>query len=685
MAIETKRPEEATDLTLPVTGMTCASCVRRVERALSKVDGVESASVNLATERAQVRFATGRVPMPILKAAVEKAGYGVRTDRSTLSVKGLTDAADAARVERALAAPEAVESVSVNLAAGNAVVKHVPGGVGSTELRRAFAGVGYELAAQSTEEAALGATYDREAAERARDIRRLRDRFVFSLAVTAVLLGMMFVRWPFDHELTWLPMLILATPVQFWAGAGFYRPAWAAARHGTTNMNTLVVVGTLTAYLYSAFLTLFPSVAHGLGLPREVYFDTSAAIIALILMGRWLEARAKGRTSEAIKRLMGLQAKTARVVRDGADVDVPIEQVRPGEKVPVDGEIVEGASTVDESMLTGESIPVDKRSGDEVIGATLNRTGSFVFRATKVGRDTALAQIIGLVEDAQGSKAPIQRLADLISSYFVPAVLVLAALTFTGWYVLGPEPKLTIALSTFIAVLIIACPCAMGLATPTAIMVGTGKGAEHGVLIRGGEPLEQAHRVNTIVLDKTGTLTRGRPVVRRIVALEGTSEDELLRLAAAAEVGSEHPLGEAIVTRAQELGLAVPAAEDFTAIPGQGIEGAVEGHSLLLGNASLMADRRIDVSALASSADALARDGQTPMYVAIEGRATGIIAVADELKPESAEAVAQLRVLGLDVWMLTGDTRATAEAIARHAGIAPGRVLAEVLPKEKAV
>ena len=680
------------ELTLPISGMTCASCVRRVERALSKVDGVAAANVNLATEKAQVRFTSAPVGLPALRAAVEKAGYGLRNDRTVLAIKGLTDEAGAARVKRNLAALEGVESAAVNLATESAVVKHVPGFVSFEEFKRAVAEAGYELGAHAQEETGITAAYDREAAERERETRKLRDRFAFSLAVTAVVMGMMFVRLPFDHERTWLPMLLLATPVQFWAGAGFYRAALAAARHGTTNMNTLVVVGTLTAFVYSAFVTLFTDFAHNAGLPLDVYFDTSVAIIALILMGRWLEARAKGRTSEAIKRLMGLAPKTARVVRNGADVDVPIEhvrvgdliRVRPGEKVPVDGLVVEGASTVDESMLTGESMPVDKRALDEVIGATLNRTGSFVFRALKVGRDTALAQIIALVEDAQGSKAPIQRLADVISSYFVPAVLAFAALTFVGWYVVGPEPKLTMALATFIAVLIIACPCAMGLATPTAIMVGTGKGAEHGVLIRGGEPLEQAHRVNTVILDKTGTITRGKPQVTRIVTLDGITESELLRLAAGAEVGSEHPLGEAIVTRAAELNIPVPAAEDFTAIAGRGIEGKIEGRTLLLGNDALMDERGVDTGALRQAAGSAAGDGETPMYVAIDGQAAGIVCVADQLKPTSADAIAQLRALGLDVWMVTGDNRATAAAIARKAGIPADRILAEVLPGQKA-
>ena len=448
-------------IVLPVRGMTCASCVRRVERALGKIDGVESASVNLATERATVRYAPELVGPDDFKQAVERAGYAL------------------------------------------------------DELHPAV----------GSQEGAASPAVDREAEERAHEIRDLRLRFLISLAIGAGMMALMYLPVPWTHQQLALPLLLLATPVQFWAGWTFYRQTWAAARHLTTNMNTLVAVGTSAAYLYSAFVALFPNAVRVLGLQPQLYFETAVIIIGLILMGRWMEARAKGQTSAAIKQLMGLQSKTARVIRDGVELDLAVEQVqvgdlvrvRPGEKVAVDGVVVEGASAIDESMLTGESLPVEKRPGDEVIGATLNRTGSFVFRADRVGRDTALAQIIRLVEEAQGSKAPIQRLADVVSSYFVPVVIGLALLTALGWYVFGPEPKITMALQTFIAVLIIACPCAMGLATPTAIMVGTGKGAEHGILIRGGEALEGAYKIDAIILDKTGTLTRGRPAVTSVV------------------------------------------------------------------------------------------------------------------------------------------------------------------------
>jgi Cu+-exporting ATPase len=634
--VEEKQNEQATGLreaVLPITGMTCASCVRRVERALGKVEGVESASVNLATERATVRYAPDLVGADSLKQAVEKAGYGLGQIAETTGQD-----------------PEGTQPT------------------------------------------------DREAEERAREIRALRFRFLISLSIGLGMMALMYLPLPWTHEQLALPLLLLATPVQFWAGWNFYRLTWQAARHLTTDMNTLVAVGTSAAYLYSTFVALFPDAVHALGLQPQIYFETAVIIIGLVLMGRWMEARAKGQTSAAIKQLMGLQPRNARVLRAGAEQDVPVDQVqvgdlirvRPGEKIPVDGVVVEGASAVDESMLTGESMPVDKRPNDEVIGATLNRSGSFVFRAAKVGRDTALAQIIRLVEEAQGSKAPIQRLADVVSSYFVPAVIGLAVLTALGWFFFGPEPKVTMALQTFIAVLIIACPCAMGLATPTAIMVGTGKGAEHGVLIRGGEALEGAHRVDSIVLDKTGTLTRGRPTVTSIVLAQNgeasglaLDQSQLLRLAASAEQGSEHPLGEAIVARARELAVDIPSAERFEAVAGHGIRARVEGKALLLGNAALMSAQGVDLNGLGAEADASAARGETPMFVAAHGRAAGLIAVADTLKPESAEAVEQLRALGLDVWMLTGDNRRTAAAIAAQVGIAPDRVLAEVLPADK--
>jgi Cu+-exporting ATPase len=626
------------EVSLAITGMTCASCVRRVEKALARVPGVQEAAVNLATEKARVVYDPVVTSLDQLEAGVEKAGYGV----------GALQAAVAPAPEAPLAAAPSIPAE------------------------------------------------DEHATARDHEIADLKRKWMVALPAGIGMMALMYVPLPIDAMDVIMPaLLIVATIVQFWAGRGFFGAAWAAARHGGTNMNTLVALGTGVAWSYSAAVTLWPGLAEQVGLSPHVYFESAVVIIGLILLGRWMEARAKKRTGAAIKALMGLQAKTARVVRAGVEIDVPVEQVRvgdlvrvrPGEKVPVDGVVREGGSAVDESMLTGESVPVAKGPGDEVIGASLNKTGSFVFEATKVGADTALAQIVRLVEEAQGSKAPMQRLADRIAELFVPAVLGLTALTFVGWLALGGG--LTAALQSAIAVLIIACPCALGLATPTAIMVGTGKAAEMGVLIKGGEALEQARRIDTIVLDKTGTLTRGKPSVTRLLPVEGVSADELLRLAAAAEVGSEHPLGEAIVNHAKELGFDLPTPIAFEAIAGHGVQAAIDGREVLLGNRRLMDRMGIRVESLAAPAEELARGGATPMYVALDGRAAGIIAVADALKPEAAEAVAELKALGLKVWMLTGDNALTAQAVARQVGIenaasSPGGVLAEVKPEQKA-
>jgi Cu+-exporting ATPase len=694
--LETKIPPAGpeAEALLPIGGMTCASCVRRVERALSKVEGVHQAAVNLATERATVTYDPTVADMAQLRAAVEHAGYTVPSEETILPIEGMTCASCVRRVEKSLAKLPGVETANVNLATEQATVRFNPAMVGRDEFRRAVerAGYGIRPAPAATAAGTPGATetVDTDAARKQREINDLRLKFLVSFAAGIVIMAGMFVPLPVPMQWLYLAMFAIATPVQFWAGWQFYRGTLLAARHGATNMNTLIAVGTSAAYLYSAFVTFFPDVVRAAGLVPEVYYDTSTLIIGLILMGRYFEARAKGQTSAAIKQLMGLAPPTARVLRGDNEIDVPLEQVqagdvlrvRPGDKVPVDGVVVEGRSAVDESMLTGESLPVEKGPGDPIIGATLNKSGSFTFRATRVGKDTALAQIVRLVEEAQGSKAPIQRVADTISSYFVPAVLGLAALTFVLWFWLGPEPRFTYALVTMISVLIIACPCALGLATPTAIMVGTGKGAEYGVLIRGGEALEGAHKVTAIVLDKTGTLTRGRPTVTDIVATNGLGEGDLLRLVAGAERGSEHPLGEAIVSSATERGLTPASATHFQSVAGHGIAATVEGRDLLVGNARLMADQRIELNGLGDRAAALATAGKTPMYVAVDGQPAGLIAVADTLKPESKEAVRELQALGLEVWMLTGDNAATARAIAAEVGIT--NVMAEVLPDQKA-
>ncbi|MGH2408076.1 MAG: heavy metal translocating P-type ATPase [Candidatus Limnocylindrales bacterium] len=617
------------EIVLPIEGMSCASCVNRIERFLKKTDGVVDASVNLATERATVHVDPALAGRQELTRAVEAAGYDVQTD--------------------------------------------------------------VDVAAETSSD--IAAASDPESMARHRELRDLRLRALTSLGVAAAI--MVLVSWPGGL----LPMedanklvLLPATLIQFWAGGRFLRAAWKAARHRDATMDTLVAIGTLAAWGYSALITLWPSLITSAGRAPETYFDSSTIIVGLILLGRWLEARAKRQAAGAIRALAGLQAKTARVIRGDAEVDVPLQEVRagdllrvrPGEKVPVDGLVADGVSAIDEAMLTGESMPVTKRPGDEVMGATINTTGTFVFRATRVGRDTVLAQIVRMVEAAQGSKAPIQALADRISAVFVPIVLALAALTFAAWFAFGPEPRFTLGLVAAITVLIIACPCAMGLATPTAIMVGTGRAARDGVLIRGGDALERAGRIDTVVFDKTGTLTLGRPSVVDVVAAAGFEIDELLDLAASAERGSEHAVATAIIARARQSELGFRGATDFGAIPGEGITAGVEGHTVAIGNRRLMTGAGIDVGAITDAESAAAAEGRTPVFVAVDGRAAGLLVIADPLKPDAPEAVTQLKRAGLRAWLVTGDGRATAESVARAVGIPLDRVLAEVLPGAKA-
>ena len=678
-------------ITIPVGGMHCASCVGKVEGSLEQVPGVRDAAVNLATEEATVEYDPGVCTLDDLYHAVEAVGYEAKPVSRTFAVRGMTCASCVKKVEDALLKVEGVQRAQVNLATERATVTF--GSSANVEaLRGSVAAVGYELAREVEPDAEVE---DEEAQERAREERRLRWRMLFALGVGAVLIVLsQSTRIPVLSDVRLgainIVSLVLATPVQFWAGWQFYRGAWQVGKHRSTDMNTLIAVGTSAAYFYSIVATLWPGIIETApGVSADVYFDTAAVIVGLILLGRWLEARAKGQTSAAIKRLMGLRAKTARVVRDGEELDIPIEDVaagdivivRPGEKIPVDGVVVEGRSSVDESMLTGESLPVEKGPEDEVFGATLNKVGSFQFRATKVGKDSALSQIIRLVQDAQGSKAPIQRLADVIASYFVPIVFAIAAGTFVVWSIFGPAPAVTFALLNTVAVLIIACPCALGLATPTAIMVGTGKGAEHGILIRGGESLETAHKITTVVFDKTGTITEGKPSVTDVVTADGRAADDLLRLAASAERGSEHPLGEAIVGEARQRGLSLAEAQQFQAVPGHGVEAEVDGRRLVLGNLKLMQDRRLALNGLAPQGETLSQEGKTPMFVAIDGQVAGIIAVADTVKAGARDAIAELHGMGLDVVMLTGDNQRTAEAIARQVGV--DRVLAEVLPEAK--
>ncbi len=618
----------------------------------------------------------------------EKKSSGSVPAKAEIAVQGLHCASCVRRAETALQGVKGVVSASVNLATNRATVVYLPGEVGRTGLEAAIESAGYGVVRASGEE-------DEEEAEakaRDRERRLLRSRFLIGLALSAAIMaGSMGHLVPGFPDFLSSPFLLgaLATPVQFWIGARFYKGAWAAFRRRSADMNTLVVVGTTAAYGYSVAATLAPELFRRGGLSPHVYFDTSAVIITLILFGKLLEAGAKGRASSAIRTLIGLQPKTARVRRGPAETEIPLQDVRvgdvlvvrPGERVPVDGVVLSGRSAVDESMITGESLPAAKAAGDRVTGATMNRTGGFEMRAERVGRDTVLAQIVRLVREAQGSKAPIQRLADSIASVFVPIVFSIAVLTFVAWFDFGPAPALTMALLNFVAVMIIACPCALGLATPTAIMVGTGKGAEMGILIKNGESLETAHKITTVVFDKTGTLTKGAPEVTDVLAAEGWDEMRLLALAASAERLSEHPLAEAVAAAARVRGLEIVPASDFAALEGRGVEASVSGRTVLIGNRALLEERGVDPSALAARAEILAGEGKTPVFAAVDGRAAGLLAIADPLKDGAAAAVSRLRELGLETVMLTGDHRRTAEAAARAAGV--DRVLAELQPEAK--
>ena len=631
---ETPPSPTIVELTLPIEGMTCASCVNRIERFLGKTPGVETATVNLATETATIHYLPGLADRAALVGAIESAGYDVRERTPAIGSAPLSlaeevsqDDLDREREARSLLI---AASVSIAVAVGIMVLMFGPtASLGMTQLNRIA--------------------------------------------------------------------LIPATFIQVWAGRRFYRPAWRAARHGTTNMETLVAVGTSAAWGYSVVVALWPEVVMTAGIEPVTYFDSSTIIIGLVLLGRWLEARAKVRTAGAIRTLVGLSPRTARLVVGGEDREVALEavavgdllRVRPGDIVPVDGAVVEGGSSVDLSLLTGEPTPVEVRAGDEVIGASLNGTGSFVMRATRVGRDTALARIVDLVQRAQGSKAPIARLADRIAAVFVPLVLGLATLTFVVWFVAGPEPSLTFALTSFIAVLVIACPCAMGLATPTAIMVGTGRGAEAGIIIRGGEALETAHRVTAVVLDKTGTLTLGRPSVVSVTPVGDRSASDLLDLAGSLERGSEHPLGAAILARAREDELGFGVVTGFAAIAGGGVEGTVTAadgtaHDVLVGNRRLVVERGMDVARFDAAAAEAGSAGQTIAFVAVDGSVSGFFVLGDPVKPTAAEAVRALTDAGLEVWLVSGDGRLTTEAVARQVGIAADRVEAETRPADKA-
>lgn len=675
-------------LEMSIQGMTCTSCANTIEKGLSSLKGADKVQVNFANERATLVYHPEDVSPEKFLHEIEKLGYKGHIEKISLPIQGMTCASCVDKVEKSLKGLNGVISAHVNLASERATVEYIPSLVGMADFKLAVSSAGdYKVLEEERE--------DQERLARERYYSQLKRRFIISAVLTAaILLGSMKHFFPGlrnlpSAEVNYV-LFLLTLPVLFWAGRQFFRGAWGALKHFSADMNTLVAVGTSAAFLYSSVATFYPSLFARSGLKTAVYYDTSAVIITLILLGKLLEARAKGRTSEAIRKLIGLQPKTARVIREDSEIDVPIDEVlsgelivvRPGENIPVDGIIEEGSSSVDESMITGESMPVVKKARDEVIGATLNKTGSFRFRATKVGKDTMLAQIIRLVQEAQGSKAPIQRLADKIASIFVPVVISIALVTLAIWLIWGPAPALTFALLNFVSVLIIACPCSLGLATPTAIMVGTGRGAELGVLIKNAESLERAYKIDTIVFDKTGTLTRGEPAVTDIIGANGIEPDELLQLAASAEKASEHPLGEAIIHKAKKEGIKFSEVENFNAVPGKGIRAKVDGKELILGNQRFMEETGIELKLISHQAEELAQQGKTLVFASMQKKLIGLIAIADTLKEGSLEAVKELKELGIEVALLSGDNQRTASAVARQLDIE--KVLSEVLPEDKA-
>jgi len=679
---------EQKEANLQISGMTCAACANRIEKGLKKVEGVHEANVNFALEKTKIMYDPTKTNLQQFKEKVESLGYGIVSDKAEFTVSGMTCAACANRVEKRLNKLDGVNKATVNFALESATVDFNHDEVNVNEMKSAITKLGYKLEVKPDDQ-------DASTDHRLQEIERQKKKFIISFILSFPLLWAMVSHFSFTSFI-YLPdmlmnpwvQLALATPVQFIIGGQFYVGAYKALRNKSANMDVLVALGTSAAYFYSVYLSIqsIGSSEH----MTDLYFETSAVLITLIILGKLFEAKAKGRSSEAIKKLMGLQAKTATVVRDGTEIKILIEEVvagdivyvKPGEKIPVDGEIVEGKSAIDESMLTGESIPVDKTIGDGVIGSTINKNGFLKVKATKVGRDTALAQIIKVVEEAQGSKAPIQRVADQISGIFVPVVVVIAIITFAVWMLFVTPGDFGGALEKMIAVLVIACPCALGLATPTSIMAGSGRSAEYGILFKGGEHLEATHRLDTVILDKTGTVTNGKPVLTDVIVADGFREEEILRLVGAAERNSEHPLAEAIVEGIKEKKIDIPSSETFEAIPGFGIESVVEGKQLLIGTRRLMKEFNIDIEEVSKSMEALEREGKTAMLIAIDKEYAGIVAVADTVKDTSKAAIARLKKMGLDVVMITGDNTQTAQAIAKQVGI--DHVIAEVLPEGKA-
>ena len=704
--------ETLSDLTLPISGMTCASCVSHVEGALKELPGTSNVLVNLATNKANLSYDPKRVKLDDMRRVVEDVGYSIPTAELTLDVRGMTCASCVDHVESALKELRGVQDAVVNLGLNTARVTYIPGVVSASSMKRAVREVGYEAQERSEGTDAL----DRERQAREEEIKRQGRNLIIAGTIGLIvmigtfyeMLGPLKAFIPEWLSYKWV-IGLLTTPVVFGPGRQFFTNSWRGLKHGVTDMNLLYATGIGAAYGIAVINTLFPNA--GFGGEGATFFESAALLTGFIILGRWLEALTRGRTSEAIRKLMKLQPKVARVMRNGREEEIPADEVelddvilvRPGESIAVDGQVFEGYSAVDESMLTGESLPVEKKAGDAVIGGTINKTGAFKFKATRVGKETALAQIIKLVEDAQASKAPIQKLADWVAGHFILGVHLLAVVVFLFWFFFGYQmffdPNSSFILSPYklgeigvfgfslllsVTVLVISCPCAVGLATPSAMMAGTGKGAEFGVLFKGAEAIEKTSKLQTIVFDKTGTLTKGEPSVTDVVASGQSSVngDQLLRFAAVAEKNSEHPLGEAIVHGAESRGLQIVGPDSFNSIPGHGVEAKVEGAELLLGNRKLMKERGVDFSAMMSQAEALEIDGKTVMFVAVDAKPAGLIAVADTLKEYSAEAIKQLHKLGLEVVMITGDNRRTAEAIARQVGI--DRVLAEVLPQDKA-
>ncbi|WP_199622531.1 heavy metal translocating P-type ATPase [Paenibacillus alkalitolerans] len=674
--------------TLQITGMTCAACANRIEKGLNKIEGVNAANVNFALEKASVTYDPVKVDMNRLEETVKKLGYDTVKETVDFQLEGMTCAACANRIEKGLNKLPGVTKATVNFALESAHVEFSPGEVSVPDMQKKVQQLGYKAIIKQ-EQADRGE-------HRLKEIRRQKQKLIVSAILSFPLVWAMvshfsFTSWIYMPEILMNPwfQFALATPVQFYIGWQFYVGAYKALRNGSANMDVLIALGTSAAYFFSLYSALLWSLtgneAHH---APALYFETSAVLITLVILGKLFEALAKGRTSEAIKSLMGLQAKTAHVVRDGQEMTIPVDEVivgdivlvRPGDKVAVDGVVLEGTSSVDESMLTGESIPVDKRAGDSVIGATINKYGMLKIQATKVGKETALAQIIKVVEEAQGSKAPIQRVADVISGIFVPIVVGIAVLAFLIWYFAVTPGDFAGALEKAIAILVIACPCALGLATPTSIMAGSGRAAELGILFKGGEHLEQTHKLDAVILDKTGTVTKGKPELTDVIT--DRDETEFLRLVGAAEKNSEHPLAEAIVAGSQERGITLPATEDFEAIPGYGIRASVEGKELLIGTRRLMEKYDVDAKAAYDAMSRLEEAGKTAMLAAVDKQYAGIVAVADTIKETSKAAVSRLKEMGIQVIMITGDNERTAKAIASQVGI--DHVLAEVLPEGKA-